>query len=141
MTSATEHRVTSVSAVDANDVELVEALQALRQSALDLEDSCRTRLDAIPVRDRPSGRNLLHYLALRQHDLRDLQRELAARGLSSLGRAEAHVLVTIEPCCATSAPIPALERPGRRPGRRVESCSTVTPSRRSDRCPSRIVFD
>ena len=38
----------------------------------------RVRLDAIPEPDRPSGRNLVHYLALRQHDLRDLQGELAA---------------------------------------------------------------
>ena len=120
MTSATEHRVRSLRAVDPNDVELVEALQALRQSALDLEDSCRTRLDAIPVRDRPSGRNLLHYLALRQHDLRDLQGELAGRGLSSLGRAEAHVLVTIDA---------VLRHLGSDPGARASGAPTRTSSR------------
>ena len=36
--------------------------------------------------------NLLAYLALREHDLQDLQLELAERGLSSLGRLESSVL-------------------------------------------------
>jgi pyruvate kinase len=43
-----------------------------------------------------SARNLLHYLSLRRRDLRPLQLRLAALGLSSLGRAEAHVLATID---------------------------------------------
>ncbi len=41
------------------------------------------------------ARNLLHYVALRRHDIRDLQRELASLGLSSLGRTESHVLGTV----------------------------------------------
>ena len=36
--------------------------------------------------------NLLAYLALREHDIQDLQLELAERGLSSLGRLEGSVL-------------------------------------------------
>ena len=39
-----------------------------------------------------SARNLVHYLALRRHDLRELQEKLAALGLSSLGRTESHVV-------------------------------------------------
>ncbi|MBC8083409.1 MAG: pyruvate kinase, partial [Hymenobacter sp.] len=45
---------------------------------------------------RLSARNLLHYLALRQRDRRSLQDQLAVLGLSSLGRAEAHALATVE---------------------------------------------
>ena len=45
---------------------------------------------------QPSARNLLHYLALRSHDLRPLQAQLTAVGLSSLGRAESHVLAAVE---------------------------------------------
>lgn len=41
---------------------------------------------------RPSVRNLLHYLALRRLDLRQMQSELAALGLSSLGRMESYAL-------------------------------------------------
>ena len=40
--------------------------------------------------------NLVHYLCLRQGDISHLQRWLGARGLSSLGRCEAHVLATVE---------------------------------------------
>ncbi|MGA7370298.1 MAG: pyruvate kinase [Nitrososphaeraceae archaeon] len=40
--------------------------------------------------------NLLAYLALRQHNLEDLQMELAEEGLSSLGRLEGQVLITLE---------------------------------------------
>ena len=44
---------------------------------------------------RASAVNLTHYLALRLHDLRDLQPELARLGLSSLGRTEPHVQATL----------------------------------------------
>jgi pyruvate kinase len=42
-----------------------------------------------------SARNLLHYLALRQRDLRDVQLALLQSGLSSLGRSEGSVLSTL----------------------------------------------
>ncbi|MGP0088152.1 MAG: pyruvate kinase, partial [Steroidobacteraceae bacterium] len=38
---------------------------------------------------------MIHYLALRRQDIRTLQDELAALGLSSLGRTEAHVMSTL----------------------------------------------
>src|SRR5262245_27674500 len=104
-TSIVDHR--SVSAANALDLEessgerlddslLANALVELRRDAIELEQSCRAALDAVPAADRPSVRNLLHYLALRRHDVRHLQRELARGGLSSLGRAEAHVLATLD---------------------------------------------
>src|SRR5262249_49259762 len=43
----------------------------------------------------PGARNLLHYVALRRHDIRELQEQLAELGLSSLGRTESHVLAAI----------------------------------------------
>jgi pyruvate kinase len=43
-----------------------------------------------------SANNLAHYLAFRHHDLRELQLELMRHGLSSLGRLESRVLVTLE---------------------------------------------
>src|SRR5688500_2711059 len=45
---------------------------------------------------RASARNLLHYLALRRHDLRALQRQLEGLGLSSLDGAESRVLGRID---------------------------------------------
>ncbi len=56
----------------------------------------RTLLDSVHADYRDSARNLLHYLALRRHDLRRLQLRLAALGLSSLGRAESYVLATVD---------------------------------------------
>jgi pyruvate kinase len=47
--------------------------------------------------------NLLHYLAVRQFDLRPEQVELSRRGLSSLGRSEAHILATIDAVIARLA--------------------------------------
>jgi pyruvate kinase len=38
---------------------------------------------------------MLHYWAIRQCDLRDLQGRLSANGLSSLGRSEPHVEATL----------------------------------------------
>jgi pyruvate kinase len=43
----------------------------------------------------PSARNFAHYLALRRHDLRELQLELMPWGVSSLGRCEARVVPSL----------------------------------------------
>jgi pyruvate kinase len=50
----------------------------------------------LPSSRQQSARNLAHFLALRNHDLRPLQDQLAHQGLSSLGRAEPHVLASID---------------------------------------------
>lgn len=52
-----------------------------------------------------SAANLADYLALRQNDLRPLQRSLAALGLSSLGRCEGHVRATVDAVLAALAAI------------------------------------
>ena len=48
-----------------------------------------------------SSLNLAYYLALRRHDLRELQAALMPWGLSSLGRIEAKVLPTLDAVIAT----------------------------------------
>jgi len=53
------------------------------------------RWSSVPDARRDSARNLLHYLAMRRRDLRALQLQLAARGLSSLGRAESQALAGV----------------------------------------------
>ena len=70
-------------------------LQGIHADLLDLEREFGQRLTDYGVHER-SARNLIHYLALRRHDIRDLQEQLAALGLSSLGRTESHVLAGIE---------------------------------------------
>ncbi len=52
-----------------------------------------------------SARNLADYMALRRHDLRELQWELIPAGLSSLGRLEARVMPTIDSVVCSCAGI------------------------------------
>lgn len=75
---------------------LIPALEALRQHALSVEQAYASELDAVHPLYRDSARNLLHYCALRQSDIRQLQRELGLLGLSRLGRAEAHTLSSLD---------------------------------------------
>jgi pyruvate kinase len=49
----------------------------------------------------PQILNLSRYIALRSHDLADLQYRLAARGLSSLGRSESHVGLALDTLITT----------------------------------------
>lgn len=75
---------------------LAGELERLRAYALECEGNHEKALAGIHPRNRASARNLLHYLAIRSHDIRDLQHRLARVGLSSLGRSEPHVLVALE---------------------------------------------
>lgn len=61
-----------------------------------MEQEFRASVAEACPQSRRSAQNLLHYLALRQHDLRDLQSKLAALGLSSLGRSESNALAGVE---------------------------------------------
>lgn len=70
-------------------------LQAIHADLLGLEREFGRRLTDYGIHQR-SARNLIHYLALRRHDIRQVQEQLAALGLSSLGRTESHVLAGIE---------------------------------------------
>ena len=71
---------------------IYEQVRSLRHDALALEIELDQQLSEIALNYRRSARNLVHYLAVRQHDLRDLQRDLQVLGLSSLGRLEGRVL-------------------------------------------------
>lgn len=53
--------------------------------------------------------NLAHYLSLRRHDLRALQRRLMRLGLSSLGRLESRVLPTLDAVIAALAALAGRE--------------------------------
>ena len=75
---------------------LIDELTELRAGMVREEATLEYRLEEIPDQHRDSARNLVHYLALRRHDIRDLQEKLTANGLSSLGRAEADVLGAVD---------------------------------------------
>lgn len=77
-------------------VTLLGELELIRISLLDIEMTSSERWYALPPARHESARNLLHYIALRRHDLRGLQVRLSRLGLSSLGRSEPHVMASID---------------------------------------------
>ncbi|MCU0833159.1 MAG: pyruvate kinase [Chromatiaceae bacterium] len=70
-------------------------LLGLRAGALRLEQAYAEELAQIEPSYRASARNFLHYLSVRQHDIRGLQQDLASLGLSSLGVLEPHVMASL----------------------------------------------
>jgi len=83
---------------------LLPALRDLRRRALDFEREHAAELALVPARGQPSARNFLHYLSVRQHDIRSLQQDLASMGLTSLGIMESHA------CASLDAVIAVLEQ-------------------------------
>jgi len=95
-------------------LEPVAALAALLRVA---EAGAAQDLQRVELQHLPSARNLVHYLAVRRHDLRALQDRLADVGLSSLGRMESCVATTLTSvlellsrACGVALPVRADER-------------------------------
>jgi len=97
------------------DAQLLTQLQAdlhdIRTMALQLEREFQLTLQDIHPTYHKSARNLLHYLALRRRDIRQLQEHLASLGLSSLGRTESHVLFGIDAVSKILAQLHGLAQP------------------------------
>ncbi|GHA61999.1 pyruvate kinase [Pontibacter akesuensis] len=74
---------------------LLKQLEKLQQEAVAQEKKFVSQLEQVHPKHLESSKNLLHYLALRKHDIRELQVELSRLGLSSLGRSESHVLANL----------------------------------------------
>jgi pyruvate kinase len=71
---------------------MIRELTDIHEDQRAAELRMKAELERIPKDHRPSACNLLHYLALRARDVRSLQDALASIGLSSLGRAEGHIM-------------------------------------------------
>jgi pyruvate kinase len=91
--------------------DLIRQVESLRQAVERQAELNRVSLLKLPPDRQHSAENLLHYLALRSRDLRTLQDQLTRLGLSSLGRAEPHVLATINAVLHNLCLISGLERP------------------------------
>ncbi len=76
--------------------ELIQQLDLLRCEMVNAEAAGRNETASVCPEHIFSARNLLHYMALRRHDIRDLQSRLASLGLSSLGRTESHVIDALQ---------------------------------------------
>ncbi len=76
--------------------EVLSELLAIRAELAAQPSVTQSRMSQVHANYQESAHNLLHYMALRRRDLRPLQLRLASMGLSSLGRAESHVLATVD---------------------------------------------
>ena len=74
---------------------LIEKLEEVRGDMLSLEQEYQQRLSEIHPDYKASAVNLLHYLALRKYDLREIQSDLSALGLSSVGHSERYTMRNI----------------------------------------------
>ncbi|MGD9701810.1 MAG: pyruvate kinase [Acidimicrobiia bacterium] len=100
------------STIERQALESLEAeVRTVRDGMLAAEAARAADIAATHPSHRRSAANLVHYVELRHHDVRDLQARLAAVGLSSLGRSEAHVLATTEAVLALLARLNDHEAP------------------------------
>ena len=74
---------------------LIAELKEIYQEILDLEPLAESISRTVHPDYGPSARNLIRYLALRNHDLRKLHDPLSDIGLSSLRSAEGYVLTNL----------------------------------------------
>ena len=99
---------------------LIDELSAIREELLEVGDGWRPWVEGQSADRDASARNLLQYLALRGHDLRDIQYPLVELGLSSLGGSEGHVQASVE------AVLRALEALARRPPTPMSSSAPIS---------------
>ncbi len=74
---------------------MIASVDALIENARALEAGYAEVLDRVHPAYQKSARNLVHYRAVRQYDLRKLQKQLGYLGLSRLGKAEEHVMANL----------------------------------------------
>ncbi len=95
--------------VDADLRTLLSRVESLRHACAAMEQEHAATFHLLDDDRRRSARNLVHYLALRSNDLRELQHALARLGLSSLGRNESHVLANLSAVASALASLDGME--------------------------------
>ncbi|MEM1137651.1 MAG: pyruvate kinase [Bacteroidota bacterium] len=76
--------------------EMISQLERLISHAREMEAKFAVQIAKVHPNYRDSAINLIHYRTIRLHDIRELQDKLAFMGLSRLGKAEAHVMASIQ---------------------------------------------
>jgi len=74
----------------------IASVEQIGEQCKAFDSSFAAQLTAVHAQYRESARNLLHYLAPREGDMRDIQEVVAALGLSSLDRAERNMMASIQ---------------------------------------------
>lgn len=76
--------------------QLRAAIERIYQNLKTAEQRAKKTIARVHPQQRRSATNLIHYLALRREDLRNLQDELHDAGLSSLASSESHALRQVQ---------------------------------------------
>lgn len=76
--------------------ELIDQLLIIREAILKSEQDCKDLIESVHPNYKYSARNFVRYLTLRTFELRPIQEELSAMGLSSIGHSERYVLANVE---------------------------------------------
>jgi pyruvate kinase len=74
---------------------MIADLEDIRKTAIGYEEEYAPYLEKVHPGFQESATNLVHYLALRHQDVRELQFKLGNLGISRLGRAESHVMASL----------------------------------------------
>ena len=77
---------------------LIAQIDEIIASAHKLEKKYSAQLEHIHPAYKKGARNLIHYRALRKHDLRILQKQLGRLNMSRLANAESHVMAALVTC-------------------------------------------
>lgn len=75
--------------------ELISSLDLIVKETNGFKKKYSRELTAVHPNYRFSALNLIYYLALRNHDIRDLQKKLGYLGLSRMAKTEAHVMASL----------------------------------------------
>ncbi len=76
-------------------MQVLDQLELIEKKAIKFEKKYEPLLKQIHPANLKSAQNLLHYIALRSQDIKELQITLGQLGVSRLGRAEGHVMASI----------------------------------------------
>jgi len=76
--------------------ELIDQLLTIREKILKTEEKYQPLIESVHPNYQYSARNFIRYLTLRTIELRPIQEQLSAMGLSSIGHSERYVLANVE---------------------------------------------
>jgi pyruvate kinase len=94
MKQATVH-IKEKSSVEIDFETIIDRLTDLQKDLINCWKDVKNRFENFDKQAKDSSRNLVYYVALRRHDIRRLQNDLARYGFSSLGRSESYVMTNI----------------------------------------------
>ncbi|MBP6977686.1 MAG: pyruvate kinase [Bacteroidales bacterium] len=79
--------------------ELLASLEIIVKETVTFRKRYTAEIGSVHPNYKNSALNLIYYLALRNHDIRDLQKKLGYLGLSRMAKSEPHVMASLNNTC------------------------------------------